>query len=140
MSEVKSDATAGHARVRKKKVRRTEETVEPKVKPVDIDQLRVEKFNEIQVDALKVRDPLQSAIKGAAGDLFFLCHKMKQVIVATLDESKGVSRFDKATPAIELFLKVSRQADRFAQIDQRILDTRSAQANRVPVGEGEPGI
>jgi len=136
MSEVTPEATPGLPRVRKKKARRTAEGVQPTAQPVDIDQLRAEKLNDIQLDALQVRNPLQGALRGAAGDLLFLSHKMKQALVEMLEESGGVSPFDKATPTIELFLKVARQADRFAQLDQRMVETQREQAdNEPPAGD-----
>lgn len=140
MSESKPDATARIHGTRKKKARRKEELTKPTAKPVDIDELRAEKLNEIQLDALKVRNPLQSALKGAAGDLLFLAHKMKQAIVTALNEPEGASQFDKVTPTIELFLKVSRQADRFAQIDQRMVETQKTQADNDPRASGRTGI
>lgn len=130
MSEVNPDKAVTQQRVRKNKARSPEESVKPVAKPVDIDQLRTAKLNEIQVEALKVSNPLQSTLKGAAGDLLFLGYRMKKTIVATLDESEDLSQFDKATPIIELLLKVSRQADRFAHIDQRIAETQKAQSDK----------
>ena len=122
--------TPSHPQVRKKKVKRPDGSAKSITKPVDIDQQRVEKLNAIQLEALKMSNPLQSALKGAAGDLLFLSHKMKQTIIATLDESAEASQIDKATPMIELFLKVSRQADRFAHIDQRIAETQQARPDQ----------
>ena len=55
-----------------------------------------------------------------------LSYKLYQAIGKSLDgTSSDIAQFEKLSSSIEMYLKLARQADRFAQIDFKLFEARS---------------
>ncbi|MAD80832.1 MAG: hypothetical protein CMJ50_08320 [Planctomycetaceae bacterium] len=122
---------------KKKKVRPKETPPEtPSVGP-DIDQERIDKLRDLQRNALKMGDPLRGALRSMAGDIFFISQKLNGQIVATIEDSGGLAQFERVGQSFELFLKLCRQADRLANLDQRISEKQLAKASPKPEQSGD---
>jgi len=123
--------------LRKKKVRPKEaQPKAPNVSP-DIDQERIDKLNELQRNAIKMADPLRGALRGMAGDVFLMSHKLNSQLVASIEDSGGLAQFERVGQSFELFLKLCRQADRLANLDQRISEKQLEKANPKPEVSGD---
>lgn len=135
MSEAPREHDNAQKQVRKKKVRPKGQGLpaKPLADEVDIDQRRVEKLDELQLNALQAPNPLQGGLRSAAGDLLYIGLQMKRTIVANIGGQMGVSDFDRVSPSIELLLRVSRQADRLASLDQRFSETQQVKRSNLPV-------
>lgn len=136
--ETVSETPRKHASVqkqsRKKKVRPKGQDLptKPPDDEIDIDQRRVEKLDELQLDALEASNPLQGGLRSAAGDLLYIGLQMKRTIVANIGGRMGMSDVDRVSPSIELLLRVSRQADRLASLDQRFSETQQVKRAKIP--------
>lgn len=83
--------------------------------------LRMRRIQDLQAQALAKADPLEANLGAANGALLRLAFRMEQAIEGSLaDFADPVTRIERLTPAIETYLKLMRQADRFAQLDQRL--------------------
>lgn len=144
---------ADHKGNHKKKVRRASRplSAKPASDQMTIDQRRLRQLDKLQLDALQAGSPLQGALQGATGDLLSIGHHMTQSILAALDPPiagpiacptpapLSTAALEQLSPAIELLLRVSRQADRLASLDQRIDESQHAQLSTQPAtaGSGE---
>ncbi|MBC8355318.1 MAG: hypothetical protein H8E66_25355 [Planctomycetes bacterium] len=134
MPEAPQEPDSAPKQVRKKKVRAKGQDLpaKPPAAEIDIDQRRVEKLDELQLNALESPNPLQGGLRSAAGDLLYIGLQMKRTIVANIGGQMGVSDFDRVSPSIELLLRVSRQADRLASLDQRFSETQQVTRSHLP--------
>ncbi|NQU21149.1 MAG: hypothetical protein HQ567_07685 [Candidatus Nealsonbacteria bacterium] len=97
----------------------------------DVSKLRLEKIREYLVESLEQGDALQANLGATSSDLMLMGFRLKEAIEkAMADSSAPLARFEQLMPAIEGYLKVTRQIDRLAQLDRRLTDARSADGDR----------
>ncbi len=93
----------------------------------DLSKLRLEKIREYLVDSLQQTDTLQANLGATSSDLMLMGYRLKEAIeIAFADASNPIGRFEQLMPAVEGYLKVTRQIDRLAQLDLRLTDARAA--------------
>ena len=81
----------------------------------------------ILVESLQHADTLQANLGATSSDLMLMGYRLKEAIEKALaDASNPIRRFDQLMPAIEGYLKVTRQIDRLAQLDWRLTDPRAS--------------
>jgi len=69
--------------------------------------------------SLAQADPWQRNLGAAASDLAGIAFRLKSVIDSTLSETgPALARFEAVLPAIETYLKLTRQIDRLAQLQR----------------------
>lgn len=84
-------------------------------------EVRLHRIDELQMQSLQQEDPLQANLGAANGALLRFGYRMEQAIEDVLQQSANpLERFERLAPAIDMYLKVMRQVDRFAQLDQRL--------------------
>ena len=92
----------------------------------DVSKLRLEKIHEYLVELLQQADALQANLGATSSDLMLMGFRLKEAIEqAMADSSAPLGRFEQLMPAIEGYLKVTRQIDRLAQLDRRLTDARA---------------
>ncbi|MCA9125153.1 MAG: hypothetical protein KDB11_33490 [Planctomycetales bacterium] len=86
---------------------------------------RLQRLQDLMQDAITEPNPLQSNLRATAGDVLALAYRLQQAISTGVEHAAAdVAQFEKLVPSIELYLKLTRQADRFAQIDFRLFESR----------------
>ena len=89
--------------------------------------LRIRRIEDLQAEALANPDALQATLGAANGALMRMGFRLEEAIEGTLANiADPVARFERLAPAIDSYLKVMRQVDRFAQLDQRLASVRQA--------------
>jgi hypothetical protein len=137
IAEDSTERVAARPPRKKKKVRPKEAEPESPIVGPDIDEERIDKLKDLQRNALKMSDPLRGALRSMAGDIFFMSQKLNSQIVATIEDSGGLAQFERVGQSFELFLKLCRQADRLANLDQRISEKQLAKASPRPEQSGD---
>lgn len=93
----------------------------------DVSKLRLEKIHAYLVESLEQADTLQANLGATTSDLMLMGFRLKEAIEkAMADAATPLAQFEQLMPAIEGYLKVTRQIDRLAQLDRRVTDARSA--------------
>ena len=93
---------------------------------------KLDRIREYLEKSLNDPDLRQAILGMASSDMMALAAQLKKVIDETLSsEIDFVKEFNEIAPVIELFLKASRQTDRYLQLDQRLFfDKKSARSPR----------
>lgn len=92
----------------------------------DVSKMRLKKIREYLVESLEQADALQANLGATSSDLMLMGFRLKEAIEEAMgDSSNPLGRFERLMPAIEGYLKVTRQIDRLAQLDRRLTDTRA---------------
>jgi hypothetical protein len=87
----------------------------------DVSKMRLEKINEYLLESLQKVDALQANLGATSSDLMLMGFRLKQAIEQAMGDSMApLGRFEELMPAIEGYLKVTRQIDRLAQLDRRL--------------------
>lgn len=95
--------------------------------PTEGEVLRKRRIDDFQRDALADPDALQANLGAINGGLMRMSHHMETAIEAALTTiADPVDRFERLGPAIDAFLKVTRQIDRLAQLDRRLTSPSTA--------------
>ena len=82
---------------------------------------RQRRLNELLLKSLDDPDPLQANIGAASSDLMAMALRLKRLIDKDLSDDPNQSgRLKKILPALEIYLKVNRQVDRYVQLDRRL--------------------
>jgi hypothetical protein len=93
--------------------------------------LRKQRIEDFQNDALAASDPLQANLGAINGALMRMSYHMETALEAALITiTDPVDRFARLGPAIDAYLKVTRQIDRFAQLDNRLSSPQDASASK----------
>ena len=89
---------------------------------------KLDRIHEYLQQSLQETDLRRMILGIASSDTVDLTVRLKQVIDEVLaSEVDWVTELDTIAPVIELYLKASRQADRYLQLDQRLLfDNKSS--------------
>jgi len=83
-------------------------------------QARQRCLREYQDSALKKEDPLSAVLSFMNGDLMQIAFEMKDTIQEVMaDEPRTLEGLYKVVPAVDIYLRVTRQIDRFTQVEQR---------------------
>jgi len=102
----------------------TEEKQKPRTpsrKPQDLAELRRRRIREYGAKSLKQRNPLRANLGAEASSLMSMGLRLQQGIEGLLNSSEDViGELEKVEPAMDMFLKITRQWDRLVQLDQRI--------------------
>ncbi len=83
------------------------------------EQRRLKRIDDCLANALRQQDPLQANLGTAGSDLMRISHRLQQVIERGLSKDDRTEYLDKLTPTIDLQLRVLRQIDRLARLQQR---------------------
>ena len=87
--------------------------------------LRLQRLEDFQREALLKPDSLAANLGAANGALMRMGYRLEEAIEGALEKvASSAERFERLVPPIEMYLKVMRQVDRFAQLDQRIQSSR----------------
>ena len=118
-------------RVRKRRKKRATPSApaeEPQAASSTLTQQRLQRLDDFERSAVELPDPLQSVLRGAQADLQRIGYQLGHSLTAALqtDADPTVTQAKDLVPAIETLLKVSRQADRFANLEQRQIENRQA--------------
>ena len=82
--------------------------------------LRLQKIEQLQSESVAKSDPLEANLGAASGGLLRMGYRLEQAIEGALvNLPSPFERFERLVPAIDMYLKVMRQADRFVQLGQR---------------------
>ena len=104
----------------------------PKPSAAEVASLRLARIQQYLLASLEQVDPLEANLGAAASDLMSLGFKLKQAIEESLaDTPNSLERFQRLRPAIDDYLKLSRQIDRYAQLDRRLLAARAPRDKRL---------
>jgi hypothetical protein len=87
--------------------------------------LRLRRIEDLQANALAKADPLEASLGAANGALLRVGMRLEENIErAWASMTDPADRFVRIAPTIESLLKVMRQVDRLAQLDQRLNSAR----------------
>ena len=82
---------------------------------------RLQRIEQLQSQALANPDPLAANLGAANGALMRIGFRLEEALEGALAKVPSpTERFDRLVPAIETYLKVMRQVDRFSQLEQRL--------------------
>jgi hypothetical protein len=99
---------------------------QPSLSDAEVAALRLARIQEYLVESLQQLDALEANLGAAAADLMSLGCQLKVAIEESLAETPhALERFQRLQPAISEYLKVARQIDRYAQLDQRLRERRT---------------
>lgn len=100
-------------------------SAQPDPAAADVSKLRLAKIREYLIESLQQADALQANLGATSSDLMLMGFRLKEAIEEALAKSTdSLGRFERLMPAIEGYLKVTRQIDRFAQLDRRLTEAR----------------
>jgi hypothetical protein len=89
----------------------------------DTVELRLARIREYLTESLQQPDALRANLGAASSDLMLLGFRLKEAIEEGLgDPTNALGRIERLMPAIEGYLKVTRQMDRFAHLDRLLRD------------------
>ena len=92
----------------------------------DVAQLRLQRIHQHLVEVLQQPDALRANLGATANDLLTLGYRLKEAIDQRLsDPSDPLARFENLTPAIEAYLKITRQVDRLANLDHQMANAKA---------------
>ena len=98
----------------------------PEPSGADVAQLRLQRLNQHLVEVLQQPDAMRANLGATANDLLTLGYRLKEAIDRRLsDPSDPLAQFENLTPAIEAYLKVTRQVDRLANLDHQMANAKS---------------
>jgi len=102
-------------------LQQTADVEKPATPPLESETLRKQRIDDFQRNALADPDALQANLGAINGGLMRLSYRMEAAIEASLAQIRDpAERFERLGPAIDTFLKVARQIDRYAQLDRRL--------------------
>ena len=91
--------------------------------PTD-DAKRLARIFDFQVDALANPNPLQACLGSFTGDLLAIGWHIQKRINGALAASSGtIEDITSITPALDIVLRIGRQADRYAQLEAKLTAT-----------------
>ena len=86
--------------------------------------MRLEKIQEYLRHSLGKVDPLEANLGAVSADLMQMALRLKEAIEADLG-ARQLDHFEKLMPAIDAYLRVTRQIDRLASLDRRLTSPQS---------------
>ena len=87
---------------------------------IDMVQKRLERMRDLLVKSLNDADPLQANLGAGSTDLMSTALRLKIAIDEALTGGSDLlTQFKTLAPAIELYVKLQRQAGRFLEISRR---------------------
>src|SRR5262245_19224027 len=82
---------------------------------------RLQRIQDYRRQALDRPDPLMATLGAANSDLLLLQYRFTQVLNRVLARSaRSLEEFEDVAPEVQLCLQLSRQIDRFVQLEQRL--------------------
>ena len=84
-----------------------------------IADLRLQRIEKLQSESLEKPDALTANLGAASGALLRIAVLLEDTIEDALTNTNPPERLARLITTIETYLKVMRQVDRFAQLDQR---------------------
>jgi hypothetical protein len=88
---------------------------------------RVERILEHVDDSLRLDDPLQATVGAASGDLMLMQYRLRQVLDEVLQQTPDtLTALAEVMPALNTYMKVSQQVDRFIQLSLKIQAAKGA--------------
>ncbi|HBO43422.1 MAG TPA: hypothetical protein DD670_05725 [Planctomycetaceae bacterium] len=96
-------------------------------------QQRLARLAEYRAESLADSDPLRANLGAGVADMLQMALLLRRGIDSQIKEEKITPKqFGKVAPAIELYLKIHRQTDRFIQLDQRLRTESRKMPTRQP--------
>ena len=92
---------------------------------------RHQRIGEYLRAALALEDPLAANVGAINADLMMFAHSLQRAIASAL-ETKRLDEFGKLMPAIDSHMRISRQVERLAKLNQQLVNaerTRQAALN-----------
>jgi hypothetical protein len=87
--------------------------------------LRNRRIDDLQLEALAKEDALEANLGAANGGLLRTGFRLEEALEGAMANSADLlSEMERLAPLLDCYLKVMRQVDRFAQLDQRLAATR----------------
>jgi hypothetical protein len=87
----------------------------------DSNDVRVERILEHVDDSLQLEDALQATVGAAGGDLMLMQYRLRQVLEEMFQQTPdSLTALAEVIPALNTFMKVSQQVDRFIQLSLKI--------------------
>jgi hypothetical protein len=101
--------------------------------------LERKKIVQYRQQSLEQTDPFRAALGGASGTLMGVLHRYHGTLDRGMGPEPSPDRLRKLRPDVEVFLKLARQIDRFAQLELRhFRSPAAASANSIPApSQGE---
>ena len=94
---------------------------------------RGERLREYLESCLDDPDPLQANIGAAASEMSDVASRLKQLLDEVLSEpTDALHRLDKYSSVFDMYLRCTRQAERYMQLDKRLADVGATTGKRRP--------
>lgn len=94
---------------------------------------RLDRISDYQASALAKEDPLQANLGSINSGLMGIAVQMDVVIQRMWSgKTESIERIQKTLPALDAYLRVARQIDRYAQIELKASAPRKAETGSTP--------
>jgi hypothetical protein len=71
--------------------------------------------------ALAIEDPLAANVAATNSDLMLMAYRLKQAIATAMEMTPAaLEEFEKLMPAVDSFLRITRQVERFAKLNLQL--------------------
>ena len=111
----------------------TDDKRPPAVANASTGNLRIHRIEQLQAEALAEPDALQANLGAFNAGLMRIGFRLEEAIEgASAQITDPLARFERLAPAIDSLLKVMRQVDRFAQLDQRLASAQQSRKTPKP--------
>ena len=98
-----------------------------------IDALRQSRISDLLIESLHKADTWEANRGAATSGLLRIGYRLEKLIARHLDAATDpIKNLSQCAYALESYFKSMRQADRFAQLENRRIDERGRQNNRKP--------
>jgi hypothetical protein len=82
---------------------------------------RYQRIIDYHNTALAIEDPLAANVGAVNADLMLMTYRLKQAIGEAMDVTPtALEEFEKLMPAVDSFLRISRQVERFAKLNLQL--------------------
>ena len=98
-----------------------QETRQSQKKRMDRSTVRKRRIREYSIESLKEPNPLSANLGAEASNLMSLGQQLHEAIEQRMSNSGDLMRdLEKMSPAMEMYLKITRQWDRLIQLSSRM--------------------
>jgi hypothetical protein len=88
----------------------------------ELAQLRIQRIQDLLAEALELPNALQANLRACSSDLLLLAQRFRQAMnVAFGEGSDPLVTLERLRPAIDAYLRITRQIDRLTQLERLFL-------------------